>query len=99
MKVGGLAYIHERECSITKGVYIPMLGADEGLGINVTSNAPLVDLPRFGQTCSNISESINSVWMVSESVKKLIILFGLRSSHRRLVPYRFSIHFIIYGHI
>ena len=30
-----------------------------------TSHAPLVDFPRFGQTCSNISESINSAWMVS----------------------------------
>jgi hypothetical protein len=64
-----------------------------------TSYAPLVDFPRFGQTCSNISESINSAWMVSESVRKPIILFKLRSSHRRLVTYRFSIRFIIYGHI
>ena len=64
-----------------------------------TSYAPLVDFPRFGQTCSNISESINSAWMVSKSVRKPIILFRLTSSHRRLVTYRFSMHFIIYGHI
>lgn len=64
-----------------------------------TSNAPLVDFPRFSQTCSNISESINSAWMVSESVRKPIVLFGLRSSYRRLVIYRFSIHFIIYRYI
>jgi len=28
------------------------------------SHAPLTDFPRYGQTCSNISESMNSAWMV-----------------------------------
>ncbi|KAL5400301.1 hypothetical protein PMIN04_013212, partial [Paraphaeosphaeria minitans] len=28
-----------------------------------TPYAPLVDFLRFGQTCSNISESMNSAWM------------------------------------
>lgn len=64
-----------------------------------TSHAPLVDFPRFGQTCSNISESINSAWMVRESTRKPIILFQLRPSHRKPVNYQFSIHSIIYGHI
>lgn len=50
-----------------------------------TSYAPLVDFPRFGQTCSNISESINSAWMVSKFVRKPVIRFGLRPSYRRLV--------------
>lgn len=42
-----------------------------------TSYAPLVDFPRFGQTCSNISESINSAWMEARNLPILHSLHHL----------------------
>jgi hypothetical protein len=42
-----------------------------------TSYAPLVDFPRFGQTCSNISESVNSAWMEARNLPILHSLHHL----------------------
>lgn len=39
-----------------------------------TSAAPLVDFPRYGQTCSNIAESMNSAWM---EARQLPLLYSL----------------------
>ena len=38
------------------------------------SAAPLVDFPRYGQTCSNIAESMNSAWM---EARQLPLLYSL----------------------
>lgn len=35
------------------------------------SAAPLVDFPRYGQTCSNIAESMNSAWMEARELPLL----------------------------
>jgi hypothetical protein len=56
-----------QSCSVPAREYVDHIDAKR----YATSAAPLVDFPRFGQTCSNIVESMNNAWMEARQLPLL----------------------------